>query len=161
MFTVVLPRRIFTTLRKMPNTPEQLKQVITEIKYGISGRARLFEVIQRCEKKACTGKTVEYIAAVPRMQLYIDYSARIYNTYLEYVSAEDIHVYSIDEVFIDVTDYLHLYRDEYGDEDGIRVAELDEDKYKRLLWKMTPMERANRAKIFMPFAALKGYEEAL
>lgn len=87
------------------------------------------------------------------MQLYIDYSARIYNTYLEYVSAEDIHVYSIDEVFIDVTDYLHLYRDEYGDEDGIRVAELDEDKYKRLLWKMIPMERANRAKIFMPFAA--------
>lgn len=157
-------------------------------KYGIPGRARLFEVVQKCrEIKASTGKTVEYIAAVPRMQLYIDYSAKIYNTYLKYVSAEDIHVYSIDEVFIDVTDYLHLYKDESGkvlpakklaarmikdvyyatgitaaagvgtnlylakiamdivakhveeDEDGVRIAELDEDRYRRLLWEHRPL----------------------
>ena len=70
---------------------------------GIPGRARLFEVLQKVKRS-------EFIAAVPRMQLYIDYSARIYQIYLDYVSQEDIHVYSIDEVFIDVTDYLATYR---------------------------------------------------
>ena len=85
-------------------------------KYGIPGRARLFEVIEKCKEiKACTGKDVAYITAVPRMQLYIDYSAAIYNVYLKYVSFEDIHVYSIDEVFIDITDYLHLHRDKNGE----------------------------------------------
>lgn len=70
---------------------------------GIPGRARLFEVLQKVKRS-------EFIAAVPRMQLYIDYSTRIYQIYLDYVSQEDIHVYSIDEVFIDVTDYLATYR---------------------------------------------------
>ena len=66
---------------------------------GISSRCRVFEI----------PKNVDYIAAPPRMQLYIDYAAKIYSIYLKYVSKEDIHVYSIDEAFLDVTDYLHLY----------------------------------------------------
>lgn len=66
---------------------------------GISNRCRVFEI----------PKGVEYIAAVPRMQLYIDYAAKIYSIYLKYISKDDIHVYSIDEVFMDVTDYLTLY----------------------------------------------------
>ncbi len=79
--------------------------------YGLSGRSRLFEVEQKAEEiKRSTGKELEYIVAVPRMQLYIDYSAEIYQVYLKYISAEDIHVYSIDEVFMDVTDYLSLYK---------------------------------------------------
>jgi len=84
-------------------------------KYGIPGRARLFEVIQKCrEVKQITGKTVEYIVAPPRMQLYMDYSTRIYQIYLRYVSEKDIHVYSVDEVFIDVTDSMNLYRGDDG-----------------------------------------------
>lgn len=67
---------------------------------GIKNRCRLFEI----------PKHVEYIAATPRMQKYIDYSAKIYGIYLKYISKEDIHVYSIDEVFMDVTDYLPLYQ---------------------------------------------------
>lgn len=66
---------------------------------GISNRCRVFEI----------PKGTEYIAAVPRMQLYIDYAAEIYSIYLKYISKDDIHVYSIDEVFMDVTDYLTLY----------------------------------------------------
>lgn len=66
---------------------------------GISGRARLFEVLQKIPR-------TDFIAAQPRMSLYIDYSSRIYNIYLKYVSNEDIHVYSIDEVFIDATKYI-------------------------------------------------------
>jgi len=90
-------------------------------KYGIGGRARLFEVVQKCaEAKKRTGKEIPYIVATPRMQLYIDYSSRIYRTYLEFVGPEDIHVYSIDEVFIDLTDYLELYRK--GDETNEQVA---------------------------------------
>ena len=83
--------------------------------YGIPGRARLFEVIQKC-KEASAGRREEitYIIATPRMQLYVDYSTRIYKVYLKYVSEEDIHVYSIDEVFIDITNYLNLYHDEEG-----------------------------------------------
>ncbi len=78
--------------------------------YGLSGRSRLFEVEQCLKKvKAATGKEVEYIIAPPRMQHYINCSAAIYSIYLKYVSREDIHVYSIDEVFMDVTDYLKLY----------------------------------------------------
>lgn len=84
-------------------------------KYGLSGRSRLFEVIAKCDKvKAETGETVEYIIAPPRMRLYMEYSSRIYNIYLRFISSEDIHVYSIDEVFIDVTDYLKLYSDREG-----------------------------------------------
>ena len=67
---------------------------------GIKNRCRVFEI----------PKNVTYIAATPRMQLYIDYSANIYAVYLKYVSKEDIHVYSIDEVFMDVTHYLVFHR---------------------------------------------------
>ena len=157
-------------------------------KYGIPGRARLFEVVQKCkEVKMKTGEVVEYITAPPRMQLYMDYSSRIYKTYLKYISPEDIHVYSIDEVFMDVTNYLNLYRNKDGkpfsprelaikmvkdvytttgitatagigtnlylakiamdivakhvDEvvDGVRLAELDEMSYRRLLWEHEPL----------------------
>ena len=84
-------------------------------KYGIPGRARLFEVIQKCrEVKATTGKEVSYIIAPPRMQLYMNYSSKIYEIYMKYISPEDIHVYSIDEVFMDVSKYLNLYYDEKG-----------------------------------------------
>ena len=90
-------------------------------KYGIGGRARLFEVIQKCrEHRIRTGEIIEYIVAPPRMQLYLDYSSRIYQVYLKYVSPEDIHVYSIDEVFIDVTNYLQMY----GKEAPITAREL-------------------------------------
>lgn len=79
--------------------------------YGLSGRSRLFEVEAKArEVKIRTGKDLEYIVAVPRMSLYINYSSWVYRIYLRYFSAEDIHVYSIDEVFIDVTSYLKLYK---------------------------------------------------
>lgn len=79
--------------------------------YGLSGRSRLFEVEAKArEIKRQTGKDLEYITAVPRMSLYIQYSARIYKIYLKYFSPEDIHVYSIDEVFIDATSYLKFYK---------------------------------------------------
>ncbi|MBQ8703700.1 MAG: DNA methylase [Bacteroidales bacterium] len=101
--------------------------------YGISGRARLFEVVHRLrevnrdrlyhspegilrgksvhdpELKARPDLEVDYIAAKPRMAFYLDYSARIYQVYLRYIAPEDIHVYSIDEVFIDATHYLATY----------------------------------------------------
>lgn len=78
--------------------------------YGLSGRSRLFEVEAKAkEVKQKTGEELEYIVAVPRMGLYIDYSANIYSIYLKYFSKEDISVYSIDEVFIDATDYLNMY----------------------------------------------------
>ena len=78
--------------------------------YGLSGRSRLFEVEAKArEIKRQTGKEFEYIVAVPRMALYIQYSTRIYNVYLHYFAPEDIHVYSIDEVFIDATSYLPFY----------------------------------------------------
>lgn len=66
---------------------------------GIHNRCRVFEI----------PKSVDYIMAEPRMKLYIDYAAEIYSIYLKYVSKEDIHVYSIDEAFMDVTNYLPLY----------------------------------------------------
>lgn len=66
---------------------------------GVPGRCRVFEI----------PAGIDYIMAPPRMQLYIDYSAEIYAIYLKYVAKEDIHVYSIDEVFMDVTDYLSMY----------------------------------------------------
>lgn len=70
---------------------------------GIAGRARLFEVLQKVRRD-------EFICAIPRMQLYVDYSVRIYQIYLKYIAPEDIYVYSIDEVFIDATGYLTLYK---------------------------------------------------
>lgn len=69
-------------------------------KLGVKNRCRVFEI----------PKNIDYIAAPPRMQKYIDYSAEIYSVYLKYVSCDDIHVYSIDEAFLDVTHYLSTYR---------------------------------------------------
>ena len=174
-------------------------------KYGIPGRARLFEVVQKVREanairignapgRRFAGKSyfaeelakhpeleISYIAAPPRMALYMEYSTRIYNIYLQYVAPEDIHVYSIDEVFIDVTQYLGIYRlsarelaskmirqvlKETGitatagigtnlylckvamdimakrvvpDADGVRIAELDEISYRKLLWNHRPL----------------------
>ena len=150
--------------------------------YGIPGRARLFEVNQILRQvRQSTGKKVDFVIAPPRMKLYIDYSTRIYNIYLKYVSHEDIHVYSIDEVFMDVTEYLPLYglsasafasrllQEVYQitritatagigpnlylakiamdivakhiepDENGSRIAGLDEISYRELLWSHTPL----------------------
>ena len=101
--------------------------------YGVPGRPRLFEVVQKMReinatrlynsrKHEFTGSSynkeelnanldlkVDYIVAPPRMSFYMEYSTRIYNVYLKYIAPEDIHVYSIDEVFIDVTSYLNTY----------------------------------------------------
>lgn len=172
---------------------------------GLGGRARLFEVVQKVReiniqrkidnnRRPFTGKSyninelknnksleLDYIAATPRMSLYIKYSAMIYNTYLKYIAPEDIHVYSIDEVFCDVTNYLNYYhmsaselatkmiKDVYdntgitatagigtnmylckvamdivakhteANEFGVRIAELDEDSYRRKLWSHKPL----------------------
>lgn len=102
--------------------------------YGTGGRPRLFEVRNKISeinsqkanaqlhgclpKKSFSAKElyehpqmlVDFIIATPRMALYIDYSSRIYNVYLKYIAPEDIHIYSIDEVFIDATTYLKLYK---------------------------------------------------
>ena len=102
--------------------------------YGISGRARLFEVVQtvkevnrerryKAPKQQFAGSSylstelkqhpeleLAYIIAPPRMAFYLEYSTMIYKIYLQYVAPEDIHVYSIDEVFMDVTHYLATYR---------------------------------------------------
>ena len=102
--------------------------------YGLGGRARLFEVVQKMREvnyerrkaigfKPFTGKSylakelaahpdweADYIAATPRMAEYIRVSSEIYGIYLQYIAPEDIHVYSIDEIFADVTDYLHTYK---------------------------------------------------
>ncbi len=144
--------------------------------YGIPGRARLFEVIQKAKKY-----NLEYIAAPPRMALYMQYSTRIYGIYLKYIAPEDIHVYSVDEVFMDVTQYLKLYNmdarslaekiindvlSQTGitatagigtnlylckvamdivakhiepDENGVRIAYLDEKLYREKLWSHTPI----------------------
>lgn len=94
---------------------------------GVPGRPRLFEVKQKVRElnsgrngpATSYDKTVldrhrniriDFIIAPPRMALYIDYSVRIYQIYLKYIAPEDIHVYSIDEVFMDVSDYLHTYQ---------------------------------------------------
>lgn len=102
--------------------------------YGIPGRARLFEVVQKVkeinkervkkaknrqfigdsfyddEVKSNPNLALNYYVATPRMALYMKYSSRIYDIYLKYVSKDDIHVYSIDEVFIDVSNYLNTYK---------------------------------------------------
>ena len=184
--------------------------------YGISGRARLFEVVQRVREvnserlcKAIQGGCIRkgedggyhfasssfhapalsddpslelsYIVAPPRMRLYEQYSTRIFSIYLKYIAPQDIQVYSIDEVFIDVTHYLDLYqmtahelamtmirevlyttgitatagigtnlylakvamdivaKHVPADKDGVRIAELDEMKYRELLWRHRPL----------------------
>ena len=71
--------------------------------YGIGGRARLFEVRQKA-------RGIDFIIAPPRMSHYIEVSSRVYSIYLKYIAPEDIHVYSIDEVFMDVTNYLATYK---------------------------------------------------
>ncbi|MCD7732385.1 MAG: DNA methylase [Oscillospiraceae bacterium] len=102
--------------------------------YGIPGRARLFEVVQKVsevnasrryrapghnfsgesylasELSANPSLSLSYITAIPRMAYYIQYSTKIYEIYLKYISSEDIHVYSIDEVFMDLTEYLGMYK---------------------------------------------------
>ncbi len=172
---------------------------------GIPGRPRLFEVEQKVkelnrerERKAPGGRFrgyssllselqadpglgISYEVAVPRMGLYVDYSTKIYEVYLKYIAPEDIHVYSIDEVFIDATHYLDTYkmtghdlairmiRDVLSetnitatagigtnlylskvamdivakhipaDRDGVRIAEIDEMSYRKLLWAHEPL----------------------
>lgn len=154
-------------------------------KYGIPGRPRLFEVVQRVkeinQRKQPGEPPLSYIVAPPRMALYVDYSTRIYDIYLKYIAPEDIHVYSIDEVFMDVTHYLKTYgmtahelaqkilldvQETIGitatagigtnlylakiamdivakhieaDENGVRIASLDEQSYRRLLWDYRPI----------------------
>ena len=102
--------------------------------YGISGRARLFEAKQKVREinyqrkkenhyKPFIGKSfinselvkdkkleLDFIKAIPRMKLYMKYSTDIYNIYLKYIAPEDILVYSIDEVFCDITNYLNTYK---------------------------------------------------
>ena len=80
---------------------------------GVPGRPRLFEAKQAIRKYEAIYRTrISYIIAIPRMAEYERISALIYSIYLRYVAAEDVHVYSIDECFIDCTAYLHLYREE-------------------------------------------------
>lgn len=178
--------------------------------YGISGRARLFEVVQRVkevnrkrllqlgrlhekeqqfagdsydatELEKSPELALSYIAAPPRMALYVKYSTWIYEVYLKYIAPEDIHVYSIDEVFLDVSHYLRIYRmsvrelagkivkdvfettgitatagigtnlylckvamdivakHAQPDKNGVRIAQLDEMSYRRLLWDHKPL----------------------
>ena len=79
--------------------------------YGIPGRARLFEVNQKVrEVQRRTGEKIEFTIAKPQMAKYVEFSTKVYNVYLKYVSAEDIHAYSIDECFLDLTRYLKLYK---------------------------------------------------
>ena len=150
---------------------------------GIPGRPRLFEVVEKArEYKARTGRELTYTVAPPRMRLYMEYSARIYEkVYLKYIAPEDIHIYSVDEVFMDLTRYLKLYRTtahalvrrilkdvlaesgitatagigtnlyltkvamdivakhQMADADGVRIAELDEMRYRELLWDHRPL----------------------
>ena len=152
--------------------------------YGIPGRPRLFEVIQKVNEINSyrkKGDAIDYIVATPRMAKYMEVSAQIYKIYLKYIAPEDIHVYSIDEVFIDATDYLNVYqmtarelavtmikdvltttgitatagigtnlylckvamdivaKHIEADEDGVRIAELDEMSYRRQLWNHRPL----------------------
>lgn len=173
--------------------------------YGIPGRARLFEVEQkvkeanarrqtRAPKNILDGKSVfatelnenpnlaiDYIAAKPRMALYMSKSTQIYDVYLRYIAPEDIYAYSVDEVFIDASGYLKPYglnahdfarllvrevfketgitatagigpnlylckiamdigaKHTEADADGVRIAELDEYSYRRLLWDHRPI----------------------
>ncbi len=151
-------------------------------KLGLSGRSRLFEVEEKVRQiYERTGEKIEYLIARPRMALYEKYSADIYGIYLNYISPEDIHVYSIDEVFMDLTDYLFYYQKNVrelvklllldvcrqtgvtatagigtnlylckvamdilakhvqADEDGVRIAKLNEMSYRETLWDHRPL----------------------
>ena len=174
-------------------------------KFGISGRARLFEAVAQVKQanalrkakapgRSFTGSSwdateleahpelsIDYIVAPPRMALYMETSTAIYNLYLKYVAPEDIHVYSIDEVFIDATAYLKLYgltAEEFArklilevlqttgitatagigtnlflckiamdivakhipaDENGVRIASLNEQQFRLQLWNHRPL----------------------
>ncbi|MBQ6493475.1 MAG: DNA methylase [Erysipelotrichaceae bacterium] len=173
--------------------------------FGVPGRPRLFEVEQIVKQlneerrrkapggvlsgksallhrlEADSSLAIDYVTAMPRMGLYIEFSTKIYDIYLKYVSKDDIHIYSIDEVFIDATDYLNTYRmtaHEFAmkmiedimintgvtatagigtnlylakvamdivakhkkpDKDGVRIAELDEMSYRKILWTHEPL----------------------
>lgn len=174
--------------------------------YGIPGRARLFEVIQKVKEANIrrkqnapngefTGKSwnadelelnpsleIDFIAAPPQMKKYMSYSTNIFNIYMRYIAPEDIHVYSVDEIFADVTNYMSIYKDKTprmlledmiqtvlretgitatagigtnmylckiamdivakhipADENGVRIAELDEMEYRRQLWNHRPL----------------------
>jgi DNA polymerase V len=173
--------------------------------HGIPGRPRLFQVVQKVKEanaerrrkarvpvltksswddtvlQANPDYAIDYLIVPPRMAHYLDYSARIYQVYLKYIAPEDMHVYSIDEVFMDVTSYLKTYRmtahdlamtiirdvlkttgitatagigtnlylakvamdivakRSKPDEDGVRVAELDEMSYRKQLWSHRPL----------------------
>ena len=173
--------------------------------YGLPGRARLFEVVQKVKeininrKRFATNKEfsgmsvddielknnpeleLDFVIAPPRMSYYMTYSTNVYNVYLKYFSPEDIYVYSIDEVFCDITHYLKMYKmtarelvtkviqDVYTttgitatagigtnlylakvamdvgakhvkmDKNGVRIAELDEMSYRRMLWSHKPI----------------------
>lgn len=173
--------------------------------YGIPGRARLFEVVQKVREVNAQRRykapkhsfaheshfhselmkdpsaELAFITAPPRMAHYMEVSTQIYNVYLKYIAPEDIHVYSIDEVFIDATNYLKTYgmtprelamkmildvldttgitatagigtnlylckiaMDIYAkhcepDKNGVRIAELDEMSYRRILWNHRPL----------------------
>lgn len=172
--------------------------------YGLSGRSRLYEVIQKVNEinelrkkknnNKLIGKSIDddelknnnnlkldYITAPPRMALYMKYSTNIYNIYLKYFSPDDMFVYSIDEVFIDITDYLKLYKKTANDllcmvindiykttgitatggigtnlylakiamdivakhaepnENGVRIAFLNEETYRKELWTHEPI----------------------
>ena len=173
--------------------------------YGLGGRARLYEVVQKVkeinrdrskkinyrkflgksyldnELKRNYGLELDFIIVPPQMKKYMKYSTDIYNIYLKYISKEDIYVYSIDEVFCDISSYLSTYnltpkeltskiiQDVYKttgitatagigtnmylakvcmdivakhcepNEIGVRIAEIDERKYKELLWNHKPL----------------------
>lgn len=173
--------------------------------FGIPGRPRLFEVVQKVKEanarrmqnapnrtfegssfyatELCQNPAlkIDYIVAPPRMAYYMEYSTRVYNVYLKYIAPEDIHVYSIDEVLMDVTSYLNTYqmtpreltrtiirdvlettgitatagigtnlylckiamdivaKHTEPDKDGVRIAELDEMSYRKLLWTHRPL----------------------
>lgn len=157
---------------------------------GVPSRPRLFEAKRAINIYERTHNTrIEYVIALPRMALYEKVSSNIYSIYLRYAAAEDIHVYSIDECFIDCTPYLHLYikkaaqlnmhpahvmamtiirdvlrstgitatvgigtnlylskvamdivaKKSTPDKDGVRIASLNEDLYKLLLWEHKPL----------------------
>ena len=173
--------------------------------YGISGRARLFEVTERVSEINSARRTsapdgkfsgkarfqsyldgrpdleLDYIVAPPRMARYIEVSTQVYQVYLEHIAPEDIHIYSIDEVFIDATGYLRANRMTAAqlanemirevlartgitatagigsnlflckvamdivakhikaDKNGVRIAQLDEQSYRKMLWNHTPI----------------------
>ena len=150
--------------------------------FGVPGRPRLFEVKKIVgDYERINYTKIDYIVAPPQMAKYVEFSVNIFKIYLRYVAPEDIHVYSIDEVFIDATDYIKLYemtahelamrmikdvlketgitatsgigtnlylakiamdivaKHTEADEDGVRIAELNEKSFRELLWGHTPI----------------------